>query len=111
MGIVIYTAFGGLKATFLTDYVNASVIFIALLIVMITTYGTSNILGSPTKVYEMLNFAALEHPVEGNAMGQYATMASQGGGIFGVINIIGNFGTGLLRNDSFSKIERYLLKY
>ena len=33
------------------------------------------------------------HPVDGNAAGAYLTMASMGGLIFGIINIVGNFGT------------------
>ena len=36
---------------------------------------------------------AVLKPVEGNASGSYLTMASTGALIFGIINIVGNFGT------------------
>ena len=44
-------------------------------------------------MYEKLVEAARLSPVEGNAAGAYLTMASLGGLIFGIINIVGNFGT------------------
>jgi Na+/proline symporter len=44
-------------------------------------------------MYEKLAAAASIHPVDGNAAGAYLTMASMGGLIFGIINIVGNFGT------------------
>ena len=44
-------------------------------------------------MFEKLTAAASLHPVDGNAAGAYLTMASMGGLIFGIINIVGNFGT------------------
>ena len=45
------------------------------------------------QVWENLQKVAHFYPVEGNKQGSYLTMLSQGGFIFGIINIIGNFGT------------------
>lgn len=67
-------------------------LLIIIFILAFTTYATSNVLGSPAKVYELLVKAAAAHPVEGNAEGSYLTMRSQQGAIFFIINIIGNFG-------------------
>lgn len=58
-----------------------------------TTYATSDVLGSPAKVYDLLQEAAARHPVAGNAEGSYLTMRSVQGGVFFCINVVGNFGT------------------
>lgn len=36
---------------------------------------------------------AKTQPVEGNYGGEYLTMLSKGGLVFGIINLVGNFGT------------------
>jgi urea-proton symporter len=64
----------------------------ALCIFVFIVYGTSDQLGSPRAVYEHLTAVAIKHPVKGNLEGSYLTMLSQSGLIFGIINIIGNFG-------------------
>ncbi|KAK5000873.1 urea active transporter [Elasticomyces elasticus] len=103
VGVVLYTIFGGIKATFLTDYVHTLMILIILFIFAFTTYTTNNILGSPSKVYDLLVQAAKDHPVAGNANGSYLTMRSQEGAIFFIINIIGNFSTVYLDNGYWNK--------
>ena len=45
------------------------------------------------QVWENLHKMAEIFPVDGNMGGSYLTMFSKGGFIFGIINIIGNFGT------------------
>jgi urea-proton symporter len=93
VGVVLYTLFGGIKATFLTDYMHTLTILVIILIFAFTAYATSPILGSPGAVWTLLQKAALDHPVTGNARGSYLTMQSREGVIFFVINIVGNFGT------------------
>lgn len=68
-------------------------IIVIILTFALTAYATSSVLGSTSAVYDLLVSAAKAHPVAGNAEGSYLTMRSQEGGIFFVINIIGNFGT------------------
>lgn len=63
------------------------------MIFALTTYATSNTLGSPKAVFDLLVKAAADHPVSGNSGGSYLTMRSKEGAIFFVINIVGNFGT------------------
>lgn len=87
LGVVLYTMFGGLKATFLTDYIHTVVILVCIFIFAFTVYATSPILGSPGKVYDLLVEAANRHPVEGNERGSYLTMRSHEGAIFFVINV------------------------
>ena len=60
---------------------------------MFTVYAASPKIGSPTRMHELLVNAAETSPVIGNAGGSYLTMHSVPGLVFGVINVIGNFGT------------------
>jgi Na+/proline symporter len=82
-----------IKATVITDYINAFVIIVIIFVFAFVIYSTNAILGSPGKVWEILQEIAAERPLAGNAGGSYLTMNSRGGGEFFVINIIGNFGT------------------
>ena len=93
LGVVIYTLFGGIKATFLTDYAHTVVLIVIIFIFAFTTWATSSKLGSPQAVWEIVTKLAESNPREGNAGGSYFTMHSRSGGMFFVINIIGNFGT------------------
>ena len=45
------------------------------------------------QVWENLKVISEQFPVAGNKGGSYLTMLSKGGFVFGIINIIGNFGT------------------
>jgi len=150
-GVIIYTAAGGLKATFLASYVHTAVIFVILLIMVYTIYVKEY---SSDDIYTMLeqtvdhsraecelifskNYRCIgtgpdecgckgdddsisianclsegttgdldgetwyddDSPryacgyVGGNRRGSYLTMLSSQGLMFGIINIIGNFGT------------------
>lgn len=101
--VVAYTFIGGLKATFITDYIHGFVVLILIIMFALTAYATSDVLGSPSAVYDLLVEAAKAHPVAGNKDGSYLTMQSQGGAIFFVINIVGNFGTVFLDNGYYNK--------
>lgn len=93
IGVMIYTLVGGLKATFVADYMHTIVIFVVILVFVTTVYFVSPVTGGIEGMYDKLVAAAEIRPVEGNAAGMYLTMASLGGLIFGIINIVGNFGT------------------
>jgi Na+/proline symporter len=103
IGVVVYTLHGGIKATFITDYINTLVFLIIVFAFAFNTYASNSILGSPGQLWEILTNLATERPVAGNAGGSYLTMRSQGGGEFFVINLIGNFGTVFLDNSYFNK--------
>lgn len=77
----IYTVIGGLKASFIADYLNTILIFVILAIFAAVLYFKFGI----DSVYEGLrNLPETK---------QMLTMASIPGLLFGMINIIGNFGT------------------
>lgn len=103
VGVIVYTLFGGIKATFLTDYAHTIVIIVVIFVFAFTAFACGSKLGSFGEVYRLLREAAKKHPVEGNEGGEYLTMKSRSGGIFFVINLVGNFGTVFLDNGYFSK--------
>ncbi|KAK4543932.1 hypothetical protein LTR36_004706 [Oleoguttula mirabilis] len=103
VGVVLYTMFGGIKATFLTDYIHTVMILIIIFIFAFTAYSTSKVLGSPGAVYDALVLAGERHPVAGNHKGSYLTMKSSEGGVFFVINLVGNFGTVFCDNGYYNK--------
>jgi SSS family transporter len=95
--VMVYTAFGGLKGTYYASYTHTAVIYIALLIFIWKIYADSDI-GSSNKMRENLICAAQRQPggdsdSTWNLEGQYITMRSTGGLMFGIINTVGNFGT------------------
>ncbi|KAL8407513.1 hypothetical protein RB594_006365 [Gaeumannomyces avenae] len=103
VGVVAYTMVGGLKATILTDWVHTFILLVIIIIFSLSAYASSDVLGSPSAVYDLLVEAAARHPVEGNKDGSYLTMQSREGAIFFVINIVGNFGTVFLDNGYYNK--------
>lgn len=76
----IYTMIGGLKASFIADYLNTVMIFVILTIFATVVYVQFGV----ESVYEGL--ASMPESSE------MITMASVSGLMFGMINIIGNFG-------------------
>ncbi|KAK8963296.1 Urea-proton symporter DUR3 [Platanthera guangdongensis] len=113
LGVIVYTLAGGLKATFLASYIHSVIVHIVLVIFVYLVYTASSELGSPKVVYHRLLEVAsksrlckdpISHtgqacgPVNGNYKGSYLTMLSSGGLVFGIINIIGNFGTVFVDN-------------
>ncbi|KAH7133043.1 Sodium:solute symporter family-domain-containing protein [Dactylonectria estremocensis] len=91
LGVCIYTLFGGIKATFLTEWVHTVIIFVIMLSSMFVMYATSEHVGSPGRMWELLKAAAEIRPVEGNAGGELLTMRSISGGLIGLIFLGGGF--------------------
>ncbi|KAL7166571.1 hypothetical protein ACSBR2_037274 [Camellia fascicularis] len=113
LGVIVYTLAGGLKATFLASYIHSVIVHVVLVVFVYLVYTSSSKLGSPSIVYHRLLEVAsksrvcqepLTHngqscgPVSGNYKGSYLTMLSSGGLVFGIINIVGNFGTVFVDN-------------
>jgi Na+/proline symporter len=93
LGVSVYVLAGGMRASLIADYSHTVVLYGILLAFAFTVYATSPILGSPSRVWQLLNEASEKNPVSGNAQGSYLTMRSKSGLIFGVLNIVGNCGT------------------
>jgi len=118
-GVILYTFAGGLKATFIASYIHTVVIFGVLItfltVVYVKTYSSDlmyNFLNwtisyssseceqiysdnpfssNYVTFYDDTKYAC--GPVPGNSGDSYLTMLSEGGLMFGIINIVGNFGT------------------
>lgn len=71
MAAIAYTMVGGLKATILTDWIHTFILLIIIIIFSLTAYASSDLLGSPAAVYDLLVEAAQSFPVEGNKDGSY----------------------------------------
>lgn len=85
IGVIIYTLLGGIKATFLTDWVHTVIIYVILLTFMFNTYATNETVGSPDKLWDLLVETSIRRPIEGNHEGSFLTFASQQGGLFGLV--------------------------
>ncbi|KAF9017720.1 urea transporter [Hymenopellis radicata] len=92
VGVSIYVATGGLRATFISDATHTFFLIGILLCFSFTVFASSDIIGSPRKLAELLALAAESNPVEGNYQGSYLTFRSRPGAIFAVQSIITGFG-------------------
>lgn len=115
-GVILYTASGGLQATFMASYIHTNIIYAVLIIMVFLVYVK---VYSSDQIYDYLTATVSYNqtfcesyffdsnknetfyskgtyacgPVSGNHEGSYLTMISSDGLMFGVINIVGNFGT------------------
>lgn len=92
IGVSIYVLAGGMRATLIADYSHTLVLYCILISFSLVAYSTSSYIGSPSRMWELLREASVNHPVKNNAEGSYLTLRSKSGLIFGVLNIVGNFG-------------------
>ncbi|KAH7063061.1 Sodium:solute symporter family-domain-containing protein [Macrophomina phaseolina] len=102
VGVALYTFVGGIKATFLTDYLHTFIILIILCFFTAKAF-TFDEVGSLSNLFEIFRNAGLRHPVSGNHDGSYLTMTSQGGIFFGIIHICANFGLVIMDTSFFIK--------
>lgn len=87
LGVVVYTYFGGLRATFLTDYIHTFIIMIILVWFSIKVIVVKEI-GSIGALYDMVIHLTDKNPIEGNHAGSYLTMTSKESIYFGIIHIV-----------------------
>lgn len=85
--VCAYTLRGGLRATILADYLHTVVIFIILFVIFFTAYATSDTIGSPGRMYDLLTQAAIDNPSE-NYAGSWVTGKSLGAIKFGWLSFL-----------------------
>jgi urea-proton symporter len=66
---------------------------VIILYFMFHAYATSDLIGSPPAMYDLLKKAAVQRPVKGNQDGSYFTLKSNYALIFGVIQLCSGSGT------------------
>lgn len=72
LAVAAYTLRGGLRSTILADYLHTVVIFIILFVFWFRAYTTSDLIGSPAKMYDLLVGAAQKNPSP-NYQGSFVT--------------------------------------
>ena len=87
--VVLYTAVGGLKATFLTDFLHTTVALI-LIIYFTLSVLTHPEVGGLAGLYDKVVATASENYISGNFEGSLLTMKSKGAIIWGLILKFGN---------------------
>ncbi|KAG4433201.1 hypothetical protein IFR05_011309 [Cadophora sp. M221] len=102
IGVVVYTFVGGIKATFLTDYIHTFTILIILCFLTAKAFTVPDI-GSIGNLYDLVTAASTRTPISGNHHGTYMTMTSKSGIFFGIIHVTTNFGLVIMDTGFFVK--------
>ncbi|KAJ5579985.1 uncharacterized protein N7459_005970 [Penicillium hispanicum] len=89
LGVVLYTAVGGLKATFLTDFLHTAIALILIIYFTIAVLTNSSV-GGLSGLYDKVAATAGENYVSGNYAGSLLTFKSKGAIIWGLILKFGN---------------------
>ncbi|CAX45653.1 urea (active) transporter, putative [Candida dubliniensis CD36] len=101
-GVLLYTVVGGLKATFLTDFVHTTVLLIVLCYIN-TAVLTSEQVGGLNGLYDKIVEVSTTKYIEGNYNGAILTGKSQGSVVFGLILTICNFGLTVMDSSFWQK--------
>merc|ERR1712018_811217 len=93
-----YTFIGGLGATFYVSYFNTALIFFLIILLMVEVFfnpfeHVNNPFGSSQNIFEFVACWKAPDTDVGNHGGSYLTFFSSGGLVFGIVNLVGNFGT------------------
>merc|ERR1711963_1345390 len=93
-----YTLIGGLGATFYVSYFNTALIFFLIILLMVEVFfnpfeHVANPFGSSKSIFEFVACWKAPDTSIGNHGGSYLTFFSSGGLVFGIVNLVGNFGT------------------
>ncbi|PWN52362.1 Na+/solute symporter [Violaceomyces palustris] len=102
VGVCLYTISGGLRATFLTDWMHSVALLIIVLFLVLKTI-TNEAIGSPGHLWELVISATGANPIAGNHNGSYLTMASLGATEFCILHTLGNFGLVVMDSSYWQK--------
>ncbi|KAJ5156321.1 hypothetical protein N7492_009124 [Penicillium capsulatum] len=89
LGVVLYTAVGGLKATFLTDFLHTAIALILIIYFTIAVL-TNSAVGGLGGLYDKVVATASDNYIPGNYDGSLLTFKSKGAIIWGLILKFGN---------------------
>jgi Na+/proline symporter len=62
IGVIMYTGFGGIKATFLMDYTHTVILFVIIIIFTMNVYASNPLIGSIDKMFDLLKLASENEP-------------------------------------------------
>lgn len=75
--VAAYTMLGGLKSTFLSDWIHTVIIYLVIICSLLVCYGSSNLIGSTGKMWDLLQEVSKTHPSGGHE-GSYLTFSNKG---------------------------------
>ncbi|EKM51513.1 uncharacterized protein PHACADRAFT_212160 [Phanerochaete carnosa HHB-10118-sp] len=88
VGVIAFVIVGGLRSTFVSDYAHTTIVFVIIWLFVYTAFGTSDLIGSPSALYDLLVKAGEIDPVPGNWQGSYLTFHSKSGFIYAAISFV-----------------------
>ncbi len=88
-----YVIAGGLRSTFIADYVHTVVLFVASFVFEFLMYATSDLVGSPGRLYDLLLEASKTMPIPGNVDESYLSFRSVDGLVFAIDLFAAGFST------------------
>lgn len=92
--VAAYVIVGGLRSTFIADYIHTVVLFVVIFVFGFLMYATSEEVGSPSRYYDLLVEAAETMPITSNAGGgSYLTFRSVDGLVFAMCLFASGFTT------------------
>merc|ERR1712209_80526 len=96
--MLLAAVIGGLGATFYVSYFNTALIFFLIILLMVEVFfnpfeHVANPFGSSKSIFEFVACWKAPDTSIGNHGGSYLTFFSSGGLVFGIVNLVGNFGT------------------
>ncbi|WVQ94814.1 hypothetical protein IAU59_001897 [Kwoniella sp. CBS 9459] len=90
--IVAYVLTGGLRATFVADYLHCCILYTCVVVLVLATYTRGDVIGSPGKLYDLLLAASESTPQPGNAHSSYLSFRSDGGMYYAITAATSFFG-------------------
>ncbi|RDI84056.1 hypothetical protein Vi05172_g5833 [Venturia inaequalis] len=102
VGVALYTFVGGIKATFLTDYMHTFIIMIILCYFSVKAWTVPEI-GSIGNLYDLVQASSIQNPIATNQHGSYFTMTSKNSILFGILHLCANFGLVIMDTSFFIK--------
>ena len=76
IAVAAYVIQGGLRSTFVADYLHTVILFVAIFIFAFTLYTSDDYTGSPGRVYDLLVETSKKTPLAGNLHGSWITFRS-----------------------------------
>ncbi|CDK27472.1 unnamed protein product [Kuraishia capsulata CBS 1993] len=92
LGVWAYTVTGGLKSTFLSDWIHSVIIYIIILTTVFVAYCGSSKIGSIDRMYDLLTAVSKTHPSAGHE-GSYLTFSNRIALFNGWNIVVGGFST------------------
>ncbi|KAH2980309.1 hypothetical protein KXW58_002868 [Aspergillus fumigatus] len=91
--VAAYVIAGGLRSTFIADYTHTVILFVAILVFGFLVAARSELIGSPGRLYDLLQEASREMPIARNTDGSYLAFRSVGGLVFAIDIFVSGFTT------------------